>query len=429
VDKARYRHSGDRAARLRWRMPYVRTTYDRAALYELVWTEPVRSVAKRYGVSHAAITNACDALAIPLPPLGHWARKAAGREVDLAPLPDAPPGLRDPLTVMRWRPEHAEPIPDDVRARAMFETTAAAAVTVPTALERPHPLVASAASLLRRATPDDYGRVHCANATCLDLTVGPASLDRALRLMDALLRAAEQRGYRVEVTPHETLGRRHDNEAPPNQSRVVVDGVPIALRLFEKSTETRATPPTPPGHLKGHAARIWIRLQTARTARRTPNGLFELTLTGRFGTKSVFVDRGDERLEHRLNDVLAKLPAIAHRVRVAEAEHEAIRRREADAVRRRENERRRAQEAKEREEEFVAEVDRWQRARSIREYASELRALAGAFPLASDERTRLDQRAAWAAEYAASIDPLVDLCAPPDDESEDDGGLRRDEEE
>lgn len=59
--------------------------YDRQRLYEEVWSEPTQQVAKRYGVSDVAIAKACALLAIPKPPRGYWAKKAAGQK-----LPDRP---------------------------------------------------------------------------------------------------------------------------------------------------------------------------------------------------------------------------------------------------------------------------------------------------------------------------------------------------
>ena len=41
------------------------TSYDRDVLYEQVWAEPVRDVAKRYGVSDVALAKACRRLSVP----------------------------------------------------------------------------------------------------------------------------------------------------------------------------------------------------------------------------------------------------------------------------------------------------------------------------------------------------------------------------
>ncbi len=52
-----------------------------------------------------------------------------------------------------------------------------------------------------------HGVVSAPMRSCLDIAVSPDSLDRALRIFDALLKALEAAGLTVEVTP---VG-----EAPP----------------------------------------------------------------------------------------------------------------------------------------------------------------------------------------------------------------------
>ena len=63
--------------------------FDRQQLYEEVWSAPTQQVAKRYGISDAAIGKVCRCLKIPKPPRGYWAKKAAGRRVN--PPPKLPP--------------------------------------------------------------------------------------------------------------------------------------------------------------------------------------------------------------------------------------------------------------------------------------------------------------------------------------------------
>jgi len=59
--------------------------FDRQQLYEEVWSAPTQQVAKRYGISDAAIGKVCRCLRIPKPPRGYWAKKAAGRRVNARP--------------------------------------------------------------------------------------------------------------------------------------------------------------------------------------------------------------------------------------------------------------------------------------------------------------------------------------------------------
>ena len=68
-------------------MPYVTLRYERAKLYQEVWIEAVTTVAKRYGISDVALRKICRKLAVPLPPLGYWAKLAAGKKLLTPPLP------------------------------------------------------------------------------------------------------------------------------------------------------------------------------------------------------------------------------------------------------------------------------------------------------------------------------------------------------
>jgi hypothetical protein len=63
--------------------------HDREKIYQEVWSEPITQIAKRYGVSDVAFRKRCRKLMIPLPGLGYWAKKAAGKPVQTQPpLPD-----------------------------------------------------------------------------------------------------------------------------------------------------------------------------------------------------------------------------------------------------------------------------------------------------------------------------------------------------
>lgn len=66
--------------------------HDRQKIYEEVWSEPITLIAERYGVSDVAFRKRCRKLLIPLPGLGYWAKKAAGKLVQPIPLlPDLSP--------------------------------------------------------------------------------------------------------------------------------------------------------------------------------------------------------------------------------------------------------------------------------------------------------------------------------------------------
>ena len=53
------------------------TRLTRAELYQFVWSEPLRKLSKRFGISDVALAKRCRAANIPLPGLGYWTKKEA----------------------------------------------------------------------------------------------------------------------------------------------------------------------------------------------------------------------------------------------------------------------------------------------------------------------------------------------------------------
>jgi len=67
-------------------------TIDRQALYELVWSEPMLSLAKRWGMSGRGLAKACRRAQVPVPPRGYWAKVKAGLKVKIPRLKPYPGG-------------------------------------------------------------------------------------------------------------------------------------------------------------------------------------------------------------------------------------------------------------------------------------------------------------------------------------------------
>jgi hypothetical protein len=71
----------------------------RKELYELVWSEPMKILAPRFGISDVALKKACARAEIPTPGLGHWAKKAARKSTSRVALAERPPGMDDEVLV------------------------------------------------------------------------------------------------------------------------------------------------------------------------------------------------------------------------------------------------------------------------------------------------------------------------------------------
>ncbi|SAL42262.1 hypothetical protein AWB74_01716 [Caballeronia arvi] len=73
--------------------------FTRLQLYELVWAEPISTLAKSLVISDVGLAKACRRGDIPLPPRGYWAKLNAGQRVDRTPLPLRAPGASDRVEV------------------------------------------------------------------------------------------------------------------------------------------------------------------------------------------------------------------------------------------------------------------------------------------------------------------------------------------
>jgi hypothetical protein len=112
--------------------------FTRQDLYDQVWSEPIRTVANRLGVSDVWLKKCCAKADIPVPHRGYWAKRHAGKSVVRAKLPLRAPGQPDSVQIGQesyryWTPvdleaELAKPAPvppifdepiEDLRGRAI----------------------------------------------------------------------------------------------------------------------------------------------------------------------------------------------------------------------------------------------------------------------------------------------------------------------
>src|SRR5262245_38637557 len=207
--------------------------YEREKLYEEVWAEPMLAVAARYGVSSVALAKTCRKLGVPTPTRGYWALKAAGRDAKKPRLPAPKPGQQIVITRERssdlnavWRRREPPRLEKDAGPR----------IVVPQTLAGPHKLVAASLAKIRQASAS-AGWHAAPDEARLDIRVTPATLERAVLLMDTLIKGLEMRGCLMEVTAPEVRPgpdpAGQAQAAKPSVTRVSVDGEPVALHIRE----------------------------------------------------------------------------------------------------------------------------------------------------------------------------------------------------
>jgi hypothetical protein len=176
----------------------------RQELYDLVWEKPVRHLCKRFGLSDVGLAKTCKRFNIPRPSYGYWARKAAGGAVRR---PSLPACEDEKLQKIVFHPGEAKTEEDDgffdQEIRELYEhESQAEPITVSDSLRSPHPLVARKRDALARDAADQQ-RTNMEflhedtreDVLLLDVSCSKATLPRAFRIMDALLKGLEKRGY------------------------------------------------------------------------------------------------------------------------------------------------------------------------------------------------------------------------------------------
>jgi hypothetical protein len=97
----------------------------REELYELVWSTPINTLCKEYGISNVGLAKVCKRHNVPTPPRGYWNKLAAGKPVRSTPLPKR---SKTPGHVDLTPKGSEEPTPRDIaiaEARAQQKARAA----------------------------------------------------------------------------------------------------------------------------------------------------------------------------------------------------------------------------------------------------------------------------------------------------------------
>jgi hypothetical protein len=73
----------------------MKSEFTRKELYDLIWSQPMRTVAASLGMSDVALAKQCKKANIPVPNRGYWARKQFGKPTVQIALPPRFPGASD----------------------------------------------------------------------------------------------------------------------------------------------------------------------------------------------------------------------------------------------------------------------------------------------------------------------------------------------
>jgi len=143
-------------------------------------------LAKEFAISDVALHKICRKHEIPNPPLGSWAKKAAGKKVKQIPLPGAKAGTADRITIANADLGHESLAIANVREQArIFASEGGDDQAAPT-----HPIIDRTVATLRKAKPSEIGIVAADGAGLIKCEVASPSIDRLAVILPRVVRAA-----------------------------------------------------------------------------------------------------------------------------------------------------------------------------------------------------------------------------------------------
>lgn len=367
----------------------------REQLYDLAWSEPMRTLAPRFGLSDVGLKKTLQKLSIPAPARGYWAKLQAGKKIARTPLPPRGPGMPHAWShgpapgYFRWprdpEGELAEPIPeppvfdeplDVVEARVRKELGRISVRPITT----PHPAIRQ---LLEK---DDKRRAKQQQYSWADSYYAPKFVSgferRRLRLLNSLFFGGAKIGAK---------GWTSGDAA--RELGVTVGAQPVRFILDHPSAK------------KNRQGEWEVRAGAADTLR------LQITSGSEPERQSVWIDTDDQRLEDQLTEIAVALiiagEAAYRHEQFALVERVLERRREMEA----ELEQllaKRAQEARARaEREALARRDALRAQASVWREAADLRAFIAAVEETRPSQVGLEEWARWARAEADRLDPFT----------------------
>lgn len=362
---------------------YRNVEFTREELFDMVWARPVLRLAREIGVSDVALSKACRKAAIPLPARGHWAIPEV-RRPGKPKLPDAPPDRQGPVQFSVLDESHRDlpahrPARDEPR------------IGVPEQLVEPHPLVASTLKALKRTKVQD-GRAGPPIGG-LDVATSPQQSDRALRVLDALIKACEERGYSWEIGEEGT--------------RISCDGEKIRIRLRETLTRQAIPPPPRKAGTKGgwrhdedsfyYPRHEWV--STGRLSFQVEDHVHNRARRNWSGTART-------PLESKLHEVIAGLPLIAAGIRLARQEREAWHRKYEEEQARLEEKARQEEIQRRLRARLVRSLEQWERFGRLMAFCRAADHEISKLP--EPERRGAEEWLSWATAHAEALNPFGD---------------------
>lgn len=289
-------------------------------------------------MSDVGVRKHCVKHDIPTPPVGYWAKVAHGKSVKRPSLPidQQPADAHVFISKVEVEPKTPEAEQAAIAAEAKIAEFQAALHVGEVLSNKPHALVKAIRTELRRTKADGKGFVHLDAAGLPDVEIGRSSIDRVLRILQAIFTVAGEQGHELVLDDRGFYW--------------VAGGERFLLRIYEiqdkKPHEPTAKELKKQAQEDAWRARYRSDTDSNRKVYRTwdyfPSGRLVIALrdTNSYGWREHQLskrwrDRKGKTLEDQLAGILAWLEPASVMAREKRLEMEERRRREAEEAERR----------------------------------------------------------------------------------------------
>jgi len=364
----------------------------RSDLHALVWARPMRDVAADFRISDVGLKKICAKHDIPVPPQGHWQRIAHGHASKTLPLKSGRPAQVIDIRMGDTPPDLSADEVGRLAELLAYEDNPDHAIVVSQDDVKLHPVAAAARKALLADKPDeDWGAVRFKSAA-LEIRVSPSGIARAMKIVDALFKGMQSRGF-----------------ADPETKMIVIEGerFPLTIEEVQRRVPHVQTPDDKARH-KAREKMSWEK----RIRDRWSEARWDFRPSNEFSIKRwystvVIKDSSRGTIEERLREV----PAILMRAAFANREEDRQRQRRQRYLDGMAERRRFAARLREIDDEATARLDeharRWGAAERIRAFIGAVEALKVDSGLEARRRHWID----WASIHVANLDPLNEPSA------------------
>lgn len=365
-------------------------------LYKKVWETPMSRLASDYGISDVALAKICKKLNVPRPPRGYWAKLQYGKKISKPPLPAIDPNeqsiheiniIPNDKNVIQKKDIQVEKLIPTIKSEKIFN--------VSKRLISPHPLIQKAEKFLMKQNTNGFGILFSPRKKCLDIRVSPKSLNRALRIIDTVIKAFEIIGNKIILVDRESRSSitcvEINGERIPFYIKEIIqriDHIPTKEEIRKQKEWEYFSP------------RRWDYLPTG-------NLTLNINVWQATRTRKKWSDTSSNKLDNQIKDFIEGTFVIAEILRQnrIKDEEERAKLEEKRRIQKEEENRQKAEEEQYKNLEIEAEL--WAKSQQLRKYIKAIENIA-VHPKCSEElKGKIEKFSKWAKEHANNLDPLT----------------------